>query len=57
MKFDVNDKDNTNPLNSWSNNREGDTLGKNEDIKTSDTDEVGETASQIFQVKQTSKQD
>ena len=57
MKFDVNDKDDTNPSNSRSNYREGDIPGKNEDIKTSDIDEGGETASQIFQVKQTSKQD
>ena len=56
MKFDVNDKDNTNPSNSWSNYREGDIPGKNEDMKTSDIDEGGETASQIFQVRQTSKQ-
>ena len=57
MKLNVNDEDNTNQSNSWSNAPEGETPCKNDDIKTSDIDGVGETASQISQVRQTSKQD
>ena len=47
MKLNVNDEDNTNQSNSWSNAREGETPCKNDDIKTSDIDGVGETADAV----------
>ena len=52
MKCDANDIDNTNKTNSWANDNEDETPEKNEDKTTGNIAVDGETASNIFQVRQ-----
>ena len=53
MEFNVNEKDSTTLSNSRSEEGEAEIPGENDDNETSVLEEAGETASQVFQVRQT----